>query len=377
MHNSFTEALPHTDTTKGVSSHKSQPMRAVHGLLSLPSSLMSASRVGSSSKGSRQSIKFYNRDEPYYEFTNFYQAPVVIDDQCWPSTEHYFQAQKFVGTPYLEVIRRFPSAREAFQLSRNPTVSRWRRSDWDAVKDDVMLKALRCKFAQYQDLREMLWKTEDRELIEHTTNDTYWADGGGHGRGQNKLGKLLMQVRSEVVAVRGPYKSSKESSDRSVSRAASTKLKRSSSLSDLSGHTAKKSNSVLESNDYLSSKLQGTTLGSSKTKPGLRRTSSFSRIPQFSDSTSSGGSYRDAVQGVLRRSHESPELSSATYLHPSSRSHLWSSSTQTSSKHSKSIKGATPNTFYGSSSSSVSISGSMYRRSRPEPRDPITGRRWY
>ena len=85
-------------------------------------------------------------------------------------------------------------------------MSQWRRSDWDAVKDDIMLKALRCKFAQHTDLMNLLWETGEREIIEHTTNDSYWADGGGLGRGLNKLGKLLMQVRGDIVAVRGKYK---------------------------------------------------------------------------------------------------------------------------------------------------------------------------
>ena len=225
-----------TGVTKGATSEKSKPMRAIHGLMSLPSSL----KIGSSSKSSSKAIKFYNRDEPYYEFTNFYRAPVDIDGQCWPSTEHYFQAQKFVGTPYSEVIRGLSSAREAFQMSRDPTVSRWRRSDWDSVKDDVMLKALRCKFAQHPNLMKKLWETGDRELIEHTTNDSYWADGGGGGKGLNKLGKLLMKVRDEIVKVHGPYKAKKESSSSGSSLLSGRRtLRRSSSLSNLSDHSFK------------------------------------------------------------------------------------------------------------------------------------------
>lgn len=39
--------------------------------------------------------------------------------------------------------------------------------------------------------------TGHEELIEHTTHDSYWADGGD-GNGKNMLGKLLMQVRREL-----------------------------------------------------------------------------------------------------------------------------------------------------------------------------------
>ena len=261
---------------KSVSSHKkSKPMKAIHNLVSLPSSLTS-SRFGSSSKVSSEPIKFYNRGEPYYEFTNFYPTAVIIDEQRWPSTEHYFQAQKFVGTPYLDVIRGLPTAREAFQLSRNPTVSQWRRSDWDTVKDDIMLKALRCKFTQHKDLRKLLWETGKREIIEHTTNDSYWADGGGSGKGLNKLGKLLMQVRDDIVAVRGTYKPpSKVKSSESVVVSKGSKLKRSSSFSDLS--------TVGRAPKELGFSFEQTTTK----KPALRRSNSITRLSQVSDTSRS------------------------------------------------------------------------------------------
>ena len=171
-------------------------MKAIHH----PSSYSS----GTSTSGNK--IQFYNRGEPYYEFTNFYPCSVFIDGKSWPTTEHYFQAQKFVGTPYLEKIRKLPTPRDTFQLSRDPQVSRWRRADWETVKDDIMLKALRVKFSESCSvtLRDKLRSTGKKELVEHTSNDSYWGDGG-NGSGQNKLGKLLMQVRSELRQLHGPY----------------------------------------------------------------------------------------------------------------------------------------------------------------------------
>ena len=59
-----------------------------------------------------------------------------------------------------------------------------------------MLTALRAKFEQHAALRELLLGTGDAQLVEHTTNDHYWADGGD-GSGRNMLGELLMRVRSE------------------------------------------------------------------------------------------------------------------------------------------------------------------------------------
>lgn len=175
--------------------HKVQGSKSTSSKLKPLKALSDITKL-SSTGTSKNEIKFYNRDEPYYEFTNFYLSPVCIDDTMWPSTEHYFQAQKFVGTPYVDVIRRLPTPRDAFQLSREPNISRWRRSDWDRVKDDIMLKALKCKFQPKSKLGMKLLATGDKTLIEHTYNDSYWGDGGGGGL--NKLGQLLMTVRDEL-----------------------------------------------------------------------------------------------------------------------------------------------------------------------------------
>ena len=175
---------------------------------------------------SKGPINFYSRSDPYYYFTNFYPARIELDGYVWPTTEHYFQAQKFFGTPYYDYIRSLPTPREAFQVSRLPQASEWVRGDWPSVKDRIMLKALRAKFTQDKHLRQLLLDTKDRKLVEHTTNDSYWGDGGD-GSGQNQLGKLLMQVRSELKDA--PLKDSSN-----MVTAKPRGLKRSNSFSNLS-----------------------------------------------------------------------------------------------------------------------------------------------
>ena len=56
---------------------------------------------------------------------------------------------------------------------------------------------LRAKFGQHAALRNLLVETGSAELIEHTENDSFWADGGD-GSGQNMLGVLLMELRDFV-----------------------------------------------------------------------------------------------------------------------------------------------------------------------------------
>ena len=142
-------------------------------------------------------VEFYLTAGPFGEFSNFSRHRIFLKEKLWPTTEHYFQAQKFAGTEHEEAVRMAPSAKEAAQMGRER--KRPLRADWESVKDAVMRDALRAKFSQHAALRAILIETRDAELVEHTANDSYWGDGGD-GSGKNMLGRLLMEVRAELRA---------------------------------------------------------------------------------------------------------------------------------------------------------------------------------
>ena len=149
--------------------------------------------------GGLTEVDFYNRDEPFYEFTNFYPCPSLkINNIIFPTSEHYFQSQKFVGTPYLPHIAAMSHPREAFDFSRSSSGRKWIRPDWSGVKDNVMYKVLKEKFTQNPNLAHLLISTCTAHLYEHSRVDSYWGDGGDARTGQNKLGLLLMKVRNEL-----------------------------------------------------------------------------------------------------------------------------------------------------------------------------------
>ncbi|CAG8586645.1 8931_t:CDS:2 [Cetraspora pellucida] len=149
----------------------------------------------------RSPIHFYSKCDPYYEFTNFFPISVIIDDAEWPTTENYFQAQKFEHKWICNKIREAWSAREAFNISRY--YDHYKRRDWEdripdtgkIFKENVMRTALMAKFGQHERLKYMLLSTGNIPLFEHTKNDLYWGDGGDFGGGQNKLGMILQEVR--------------------------------------------------------------------------------------------------------------------------------------------------------------------------------------
>ena len=140
-------------------------------------------------------IRFYGKYLPYPQFSNFWPAEIDIDGEKYKTSEHYYQSQKFPNTEYGRFVALAPTAAEAAKRGRDTFILL--RSDWDQVKDDVMLKALRAKFTQHNDLKKLLLDTGDSRLVEYTKNDSYWAEW--EGAGLNKLGTLLMKVRSELL----------------------------------------------------------------------------------------------------------------------------------------------------------------------------------
>ena len=72
------------------------------------------------------------------------------------------------------------------------------RPDWEEVKVDIMREAVLTKFIQHTDLQEILIDTGNAPIVEHSERDSYWGDGGD-GKGQNVLGKLLMEVRERLI----------------------------------------------------------------------------------------------------------------------------------------------------------------------------------
>ena len=142
-------------------------------------------------------IYFYVKGKPYYEFTNFYIGkPIEIDGLSWQTSEHYFQAQKFIEHPrIMDQVRSADGPRAAVDKAREN--SRSKRSDWESVKDDVMRKALHAKFTQSKKLKELLLGTSGRKLVERSPVDKYWGDGGD-GSGENNLGKQLMELRAKL-----------------------------------------------------------------------------------------------------------------------------------------------------------------------------------
>jgi ribA/ribD-fused uncharacterized protein len=143
-------------------------------------------------------IYFYQVSQPYGCFSNFSPHSINIDGTDWPTVEHYYQAQKFIGSsdaPIIPLIHAAVSPEQAAALGRCP--SRRFRPDWELVKTQVMRIGVLHKFITHADIREILLITGDEMLIENSPTDCFWGCGANH-TGENHLGKILMSVRAEI-----------------------------------------------------------------------------------------------------------------------------------------------------------------------------------
>jgi N-glycosidase YbiA len=143
-------------------------------------------------------IFFYKVCEPYGCFSNFSPHSIELEGRIWLTTEHYYQAQKYVGSPdqfLYEQIYQAPSPVEAAALGRDPSYQI--RQDWDLVKVEVMYRAVRKKFITHAAIRSVLLQTGQEPIVEKSPTDEYWGCGCD-GTGQNHLGQILMRVRAEL-----------------------------------------------------------------------------------------------------------------------------------------------------------------------------------
>jgi len=144
-------------------------------------------------------IRFYSVGNDFGEFSNFAPYPIRLDGRTWPTSEHYFQAMKFASRATQERIRKARSPMIAARMGRSRKLPL--RRGWNSLRVRVMRQVVLAKFTQHQDLTVLLLGTGDADIVEHTSNDSYWGDGG-NGSGKNWLGRILMETREEIRSAR-------------------------------------------------------------------------------------------------------------------------------------------------------------------------------
>ena len=175
-------------------------------------------------------IRFYEKNNEYYEFSNFFDSSFELNNVKYRNVEQYFQAQKFNdlededSIEYFNLIIEADSPQKVKSLGSqkvfyrgnnwcinknkpelgllNDIITKFKNKvsivdDWDDIKDKIMYKGLKKKFKN-EDLKQLLLDTDDKILIEDSPRDYYWGIGKDD-TGENKLGELLMKLRKRLL----------------------------------------------------------------------------------------------------------------------------------------------------------------------------------
>lgn len=141
-------------------------------------------------------VFFYEQE--FYVLSNFSSFNLRYNRHTYPTSEHAYQASKFLG--YRDdihfTIRTADSAHDAYKWAQIEQANR--RPDWDDAKVEVMRDILRSKAAQHPYVTQKLLETGNRELVENSWRDDFWGWGSDRN-GKNMLGKLWMEVRTELA----------------------------------------------------------------------------------------------------------------------------------------------------------------------------------
>ncbi|HAD20052.1 MAG TPA: hypothetical protein DCF42_06600, partial [Lachnospiraceae bacterium] len=153
-------------------------------------------------------ILFWKDDEENGCFSNWYRKTFVIDDFKYLHVEQYMMAQKarlFHDSERYTAILRATNPWECKDLGKQ--VTPFDSKAWDAVRYDVVKTANRAKYEQNPDLMARLLSTGDAILAEASPKDNIWGIGvdasaasemnPSEWPGQNLLGKILMELRTE------------------------------------------------------------------------------------------------------------------------------------------------------------------------------------
>lgn len=136
--------------------------------------------------------------EGYHFLSNFYPTRMGFDGLFFPSSEHAYQAMKCVNPEYR---KRFTDEKMSAVVAKRRGSKVWDRPDLkisalSILKTTMMREILIEKFSQNTQLLRALQDTGEALLVEaNTWHDTFWGVDAQTGRGENHLGRILMEVR--------------------------------------------------------------------------------------------------------------------------------------------------------------------------------------
>jgi|SaaInlV_100m_DNA_5_1039725.scaffolds.fasta_scaffold04409_2 ribA/ribD-fused uncharacterized protein len=122
---------------------------------------------------------------------------IYIEDLEWPSVEHYRQAMKFENAEYREKIRAAQHPKDAKRLGE----LWWKRkkSSWKSEREIYMTRGMYIKCKTHPEVTETLMASDDLPILDTSNFDYFWGCGRD-GRGANRFGAVLTDIRAKLRA---------------------------------------------------------------------------------------------------------------------------------------------------------------------------------
>src|SRR5262245_53783667 len=152
-------------------------------------------------------VVFFKVNEEWGGLSNMSNDyPLRVNGQPVGSSEALYQAMRFPHRPdWQREILDAPHAMQAkMKAKKEGRRKQHSRADWERVQEAVMLWCLRVKLAQhFRRFGGLLRRSAPRPIVERSRKDRFWGavlEPDGVLRGQNRLGRLLMGLRDELLA---------------------------------------------------------------------------------------------------------------------------------------------------------------------------------
>jgi len=152
------------------------------------------------------------KEDNSQNYSNESSHPILIDEVNYKTVEHFVQAQKAKlfndEETYQKILKKAKTATSAKKYGEE--VKEFKTEIWETKRDEIMETGVRAKFVQHPSLRKQLTETGDKVIGDADARDFYWGIGTSAStdkskspskwKGLNKMGKLLMKLRTEFQA---------------------------------------------------------------------------------------------------------------------------------------------------------------------------------
>lgn len=158
---------------------------------------------------STEPVLFFKPEQPYGFMSNWWPSPFTIDNVLFPTTEHHMMVMKALLMGDQAMARTILNTKSPSAVKGlGKKVKNFSPQLWDTHKFEIVLTGNMAKFTQHPDLKQQLLATGDRIIAEASPYDKIWGIGmaptdsrarnPANWKGQNLLGRILMEVRSRL-----------------------------------------------------------------------------------------------------------------------------------------------------------------------------------